>query len=65
MGREWQIGDSVDYTTDGWMDAQNWGHGQDDDDERGINNIENSSGILKGMKLGLGHILKPNPVKGI
>ena len=24
MGREWQIGDPVDYTTDGWMDAQNW-----------------------------------------
>lgn len=32
MGREWQIGDPVDYTTDGWMDAQNWGHGSDDDD---------------------------------
>ena len=27
MGREWQIGDPVDETTDGWMDAQNWGHG--------------------------------------
>ena len=24
MGREWKIGDPVDYTTDGWMDAQNW-----------------------------------------
>ncbi|PWB88237.1 HIRAN domain-containing protein [Methanobrevibacter thaueri] len=33
MGRDWQIGDPVDYTTDGWMDAQNWGHGSDDDDE--------------------------------
>lgn len=33
MGREWQIGDPVDYTTDGWMDAQNWGHEPDDDDE--------------------------------
>ena len=33
MGREWQIGDPVDYTTDGWMDAQNWGHGFDDDDD--------------------------------
>lgn len=32
MGREWQIGDPVDYTTDGWMDAQNWGHGVDDDE---------------------------------
>lgn len=32
MGREWQIGDPVDYTTDGWMDAQNWGHGGNDDD---------------------------------
>lgn len=32
MGRKWQIGDPVDYTTDGWMDAQNWGHGSDDDD---------------------------------
>lgn len=31
MGREWQIGDPVDYTTDGWMDAQNWGHGRDDE----------------------------------
>ena len=30
MGRQWQIGDPVDYTTDGWMDAQNWGHGFDD-----------------------------------
>ena len=36
MGREWQIGDSVDDTTDGWMDAQNWGHGNDDDDEDGF-----------------------------
>lgn len=33
VGREWQIGDPVDYTTDGWMDAQNWGHGSDDDDD--------------------------------
>lgn len=33
MGREWQIGDPVDYTTDGWMDAQNWGHGNSDDDD--------------------------------
>lgn len=33
MGREWQIGDPVDYTSDGWMDAQNWGHSSDDDDE--------------------------------
>ena len=32
MGRQWQIGDPVDYTTDGWMDAQNWGHGFDDND---------------------------------
>ena len=24
MGRKWKIGDPVDYTTDGWMDAQNW-----------------------------------------
>ncbi len=24
MGRRWQIGDPVDYTSDGWMDAQNW-----------------------------------------
>lgn len=29
--REWQIGDPVDGTTDGWMDAQNWGHGRDDE----------------------------------
>ena len=33
MGREWQIGDPVDGTTDGWMDAQNWGHGNDDDED--------------------------------
>ena len=32
MGREWKIGDPVDYSTDGWMDAQNW-HGSSDDDE--------------------------------
>ena len=24
MGRQWKIGDPVDYTSDGWMDAQNW-----------------------------------------
>lgn len=34
MGREWQIGDPVDYTTDGWMDAQNWtGNRYDEEDE--------------------------------
>ena len=32
--REWQIGDPVDGTTDGWMDAQNWGHGQDDEKDK-------------------------------
>ena len=31
--REWQIGDPVDSTTDGWMDAQNWGHGQDEEEK--------------------------------
>lgn len=25
---EWHIGDPVDWG-DGWMDAQNWGHGHD------------------------------------
>lgn len=30
---EWHIGDPVDWG-DGWMDAQNWGHGQDDDDKK-------------------------------
>ena len=30
---EWHIGDPVDWR-DGWMDAQNWGHGQDDDDKK-------------------------------
>lgn len=39
MGREWQIGDPVDYSTDGWMDAQNW-HGSSDYDEE---NGESSS----------------------
>ena len=43
MGREWQIGDPVDGTTDGWMDAQNWGHGGNDEkdqpEDTGINPI--------------------------
>ena len=43
MGREWQIGDPVDGTTDGWMDAQNWGHGSGDEEDQpedtGINPI--------------------------
>ena len=30
---EWHIGDPVDWG-DGWMDAQNWGHGHDDGKER-------------------------------
>ncbi len=29
---EWHIGDPVDWA-DGWMDAQNWGHGHDDDED--------------------------------
>ena len=29
---EWHIGDPVDWG-DGWMDAQNWGHGDDDEEE--------------------------------
>ena len=29
---EWHIGDPVDWG-DGWMDAQNWGHGHDDEKE--------------------------------
>lgn len=37
MGGNWQIGDPVDYTTDGWMDAQNWGHGCDDDENSNFN----------------------------
>lgn len=32
MGREWKIGDPVDGTTDGWMDAQNWGHREDEEE---------------------------------
>ena len=38
--REWQIGDPVDGTTDGWMDAQNWGRGsseQSSEDETKTN----------------------------
>jgi len=31
MGREWKIGDPVDGTTDGWMDAQNWGRREDEE----------------------------------
>ena len=38
---KWHIGDPVDWG-DGWMDAQNWGHGTDED-ERGYNNIETGS----------------------
>ena len=30
---EWHIGDPVDWG-DGWMDAQNWGHGCDDEEEK-------------------------------
>ena len=30
---EWHIGDPVDWG-DGWMDAQNWGHGDDDEEEK-------------------------------
>ena len=32
---EWHIGDPVDWG-DGWMDAQNWGHGYDDEDDDDI-----------------------------
>ena len=43
MGRDWQIGDPVDGTTDGWMDAQNWGRGGNDEEDQpedtGINPI--------------------------
>ena len=46
MGRQWQIGDPVDYTTDGWMDAQNWGHGSDDRND-GHDVIEVDSTALK------------------
>ena len=35
---EWHIGDPVDWG-DGWMDAQNWGHGHDDEEE-GHNGFE-------------------------
>lgn len=39
---EWHIGDPVDWG-DGFMDAQNWGHGQDDDEEdKGYNSNQNS-----------------------
>lgn len=32
MGLDWQIGDPVDDANGGTMDAQNWGHGSDDDE---------------------------------
>ena len=35
---EWKIGDPVDWG-DGWMDAQNWGHG---DDEMNPDNIDST-----------------------
>lgn len=39
---EWHIGDPVDWG-DGFMDAQNWGHGQDDGEEdKGYNSNQNS-----------------------
>lgn len=40
---EWHIGDPVDWG-DGWMDAQNWGRGSDDEDDinKGTNNTGNS-----------------------
>lgn len=31
--REWQIGDPVDGTTDGWLDAQNWGRGGGEEEQ--------------------------------
>ena len=31
--REWQIGDQVDGTTDGWMDAQKWGRGGGEEEQ--------------------------------
>lgn len=34
MTWEWKIGDPVDDSNGGSMDAQNWGHGNYDDDER-------------------------------
>ena len=39
---EWHIGDPVDWG-DGWMDAQNWGHGQDDDDDEKYDNSYQNS----------------------
>ena len=39
--REWKIGDPVDGTTDGWMDAQNWGHGESDEPEENNGKISN------------------------
>ena len=41
--REWQIGDPVDGTTDGWMDAQNWGHGREDEKDEGTPSRNRSS----------------------
>lgn len=39
---EWHIGDPVDWG-DGFMDAQNWGHGQEDDeDDKEYNSNQNS-----------------------
>ena len=33
MTWEWHIGDPVDDATGGSMDAQNWGHGSDDNED--------------------------------
>ncbi len=43
MTWEWQIGDPVDDSNGGTMDAQNWGNGYDDDEENNQHNTETSS----------------------
>ena len=44
MTWEWEIGDPVDDSNGGTMDAMNWGHGGDDDDDCGSGNYGGSGG---------------------
>lgn len=47
MTWDWKIGDPVDDSNGGSMDAQNWGHGSDDDDNRHIGRNSPDSRIEK------------------
>ena len=46
---EWHIGDPVDWG-DGWMDAQNWGRGGDDEDDRYVSESHGGSDSYGGYR---------------